>query len=439
MKILPLVSVLICLILVSGTSHAEGTCSLYTCHPRLKGLKNLHKPVAEMLCLDCHKKTGNHPLGGKTTVSLKEKPPTLCFQCHKSFPVKKTVHRPVKEGLCTACHNPHGAAGRNLIDADNGQTEFCTRCHDARMFQKKYVHPPVAEGKCTACHEPHQSEENSLLRDGVPKLCLGCHPEVMKNLDKASVVHPPVKQGKCTGCHDPHSSSARYLLKGVPGQFCITCHVEIGKKVAASKIKHAPLETTDSCLSCHSGHTAEVKSLLPSAGKNFCLKCHTKMAASLNDKKMLHGPIRDGKCTPCHDPHGSPYMKLLKGAYPGEIYVPFDKDKNQYGLCLKCHEKNMLKFPDTTIYTKFRNGKENLHYFHVANKRKSRTCRLCHEPHGSNSNHLIRNEGAEFGIWNLPVGFKQTPNGGTCAPGCHGTYSYDRQLSSPDVKPVKDK
>ena len=439
MKILPLFISLSCLILISGTSHAEGTCSLFTCHPQLKGLSKLHKPVAEIRCLDCHKTTGNHPFGGKTTVTLKEKPPGLCFSCHKSFPVRKTVHPPVKQGRCTACHNPHGANGRYLIDADNGQTKFCTGCHNAGMFQKKYVHPPVAEGKCTACHDPHQSDEKSLLREGVPKLCLGCHPEVMKNLANAPVVHPPVKQGRCTGCHDPHSSSARYLLKGVPGQFCVTCHVEIGKKVASSKVKHAPLESAASCLSCHSGHTGAAKSLLPIAGKNFCLKCHTKMAAFLKDKKMLHGPIRDGECTPCHDPHGSPHMKLLKGAYPEELYVPFDREKNQYGLCLKCHEKKMLMFPDTTIYTKFRNGKENLHYFHVANKRKSRTCRICHEPHASNSDHLIRNEGIGFGSWKLPVGFKPTPTGGSCSPGCHGTYTYDRQQFGTGAKTGQDK
>ncbi|HLO25842.1 MAG TPA: cytochrome c3 family protein [Geobacteraceae bacterium] len=427
MKRLPHFLCFVLLTLITGTAHAytlEG-CSI-SCHRPLRNLNLTHKPVVQKKCLECHKQVGNHPLGGKESMALVEKVPNLCFRCHKPFPQKKTVHPPVKNGKCTACHNPHGAPGRYLIDADNGQTKFCTGCHDAKLFSQKFVHPPVAEGKCTACHDPHQSDAKSLLRDGVPKLCLGCHAEVMKKLGNAPVAHPPVKEGRCTACHDPHSSPARYLLKGPPGQFCITCHTEIGKNVASSKARHSPLDRPESCLACHSGHTAQVKSLLPAGGKDFCLRCHVKIASVLEGKKSVHGPISEGKCTPCHDPHGTPYMKLLKGKYPEALYVPFEKGKDTYDFCLKCHEKFLISFPETTFYTKFRNGKENLHFFHVTNKKKGRTCRLCHEPHASNGDHLLRVNGAEFGEWNIPLRFVPNPTGGTCSPGCHGTYSYDR-------------
>ena len=418
---------LVCLCFVSvtaGVAHAEESCSLSTCHRSLKGLKNMHRPVAEVRCLDCHKQTGNHPFGGKATVTLIEKPPSLCFRCHNTFPVKKTVHSPVQKGTCTACHNPHGAAGPFLIDADPGQTGFCTKCHQPEMFQRKYVHPPVAEGKCTACHDPHQADSPALLREKVPKLCLACHAKVMQKLDSAAVVHPPVKEGRCLGCHDPHSSSDRYLLKGEPGKFCISCHGKIGKTVSSAKSRHAPVENAASCLSCHSGHTSAVKGLLPVEGKTFCLGCHTRMAASLEGKKLLHGPIMQGKCTPCHDPHGSSSIKLLKGDYPETLYVPYQKDKNQYAFCLKCHQKNLLTFPDTTIYTKFRDGKKNLHFIHVSNKKKGRTCRLCHDPHATDSNHLLRDPGMDFGEWRVPLRFEESASGGKCSPGCHGTFSY---------------
>jgi predicted CXXCH cytochrome family protein len=160
--------------------------------------------------------------------------------------------------------------------------------------------------------------------------------------------------------------------------------------------------------------------------KDFCLRCHAKVAATLEGKKSLHGPIQEGKCTPCHDPHGSQYLNLLKGTYPDLAYIPYDKDEKPYAFCLGCHEKNLLTFPDTTIYTKFRDGKNNLHYVHVANKRKGRTCRLCHEPHASANDHLVRQEGAKFGEWNIPLQFQATPTGGSCLPGCHGRLSYDR-------------
>ena len=431
-KILLLVAAFF-LTLLCEKAYAGESCSASTCHRSLKGLKIMHQPVAEMRCLDCHKTTGNHPFGGKATVTLIEKQPSLCFNCHKPFPQKKTTHSPVKEGTCTACHHPHGAASRNLIDTENGQTNFCTSCHDIKMFTKKYVHPPVGEGKCMACHEPHQTDAKALLREKVPELCLSCHAKVMSRLNGAAVVHPPVKEGRCMSCHDPHSSSAKYLLKGEPGKFCTTCHTKVGKVITAAKSHHAPVEDKDSCLSCHTGHVAAAKALLPAVEKELCLGCHTGMAPAFEGRKMLHGPIREGKCTPCHDPHGSLHTKLLKGAYPDLLYVPYEKEKNQFALCLKCHQKNMLTFADTSIYTKFRDGKNNLHFFHVSNKKKGRTCRLCHEPHASDSSHLLRSKGMEFGEWRVPLGFEETASGGKCSPGCHGTYSYDRSK----VRPVK--
>jgi len=177
------------IVLMSGTSHAItlDSCGI-SCHRALKRVRLSHQPVVEMKCLDCHRQAGNHPLGGKTSMELVEKEPSLCFRCHNRFPQKKTVHSPVKDGTCTACHNPHGAEGKFLIDADNGQTRFCTKCHDAKMFSRKNVHPPVAEGKCTVCHDPHQADFKGLLREGMPGLCAECHPDVMKNLKNALTV-----------------------------------------------------------------------------------------------------------------------------------------------------------------------------------------------------------------------------------------------------------
>lgn len=423
---------LLCLLLLAlaaGTARAEMTCSITACHYAFKEFNVLHKPVGELKCLNCHKLIGNHPLEGKKSVTLIATPPDLCFRCHQKFPQKKVTHPPVKAGACTSCHNPHGGAGRYLIDAVNGQTGFCTKCHDAKMFRQKYMHPPVAAGKCTDCHDPHQAENKALLREGVPKLCLGCHPDVETKLKSAAVTHPPVREGRCIACHDPHGSPARYLLRGEPGKFCVTCHTAIGKKVAAAKFQHAPVEKPESCLSCHSGHTAAAKSLLPAAGKDMCLRCHTQIAQTLEGKAVLHGPIRNGQCTPCHDPHGSPFEKLLKRAYPEPLYIQYEK--GAYDLCLGCHQKYLLTYPDTTVFTKFRNGTYNLHYVHVAKTRKGRTCRICHEPHASNGAHLLSVGGAGFGVWNIPINFTPTPTGGSCAPGCHSKLSYDRS------KPVK--
>jgi predicted CXXCH cytochrome family protein len=145
----------------------------------------------------------------------------------------------------------------------------------------------------------------------------------------------------------------------------------------------------------------------------------------LDGKKYLHGPIKKGECKACHDPHGSDNFRMLRGSYPADIYVPY-KD-GTYGLCLTCHEKNLLRFAETTIYTKFRNGKRNLHYVHVVNTRKGRTCRVCHQPHASNGVKMVNKESIKFGVWDIPVNLTVTSSGGRCAPGCHQAFKYDRE------------
>ena len=58
----------------------------------------------------------------------------------------------------------------------------------------------------------------------------------------------------------------------------------------------------------------------------LCLNCHGKdklgnpplknISKELKGKKYLHGPIKEGKCTPCHDPHGSNYYPDTEGELP---------------------------------------------------------------------------------------------------------------------------
>ena len=114
---------------------------------------------------------------------------------------------------------------------------------------------------------------------------------------------------------------------------------------------------------------------------------------------------------------------MLPGNYPAALYVPYKE--GTYDACLKCHEKNLLRFAETTLYTGFRNGSRNLHYVHVVSQ-KGRTCRVCHEPHASNEEKLITKEGIKFGAWKIPLNFKKTATGGSCEPGCHRAFKYDR-------------
>lgn len=412
------------------------SCGAATCHKKLIMQKGPHQPVKDMECFSCHKQTHpNHPLGkGKGAFALIASGSALCYKCHNPMGKGKNVHEPVKKGECIECHKVHGAAGRYLLDNIEDLTLVCTKCHDSASFQQKFMHGPVAVGSCTKCHDPHEGPEKYFIKgSSIRNLCLSCHTDMTKSLQAEPVVHKPVQSGNCTLCHTPHGGAFKGLLKKKMTDLCIECHPGVGKRIAGLKYPHKPLLTEDGCSMCHSPHTAKGKGLLQGEEKGVCLGCHARddlgkpplanMKKALEGKKYLHGPLLKGQCKGCHDPHGSNYFRMLTGNYPAEFYVPYKE--GIYDFCLKCHDKNLLRYAETTVYTRFRNGNRNLHYVHVVN-RKGRTCRVCHEPHAGNEVKLISKEGAKFGVWKVPINFTISQSGGSCAPGCHRAFKYDR-------------
>jgi predicted CXXCH cytochrome family protein len=110
--------------------------------------------------------------------------------------------------------------------------------------------------------------------------------------------------------------------------------------------------------------------------------------------------------------------------YPPQFYAPFSRDK--YDLCFSCHPDSLVLTKETTDLTDFRNGKLNLHYLHVNKAERGRTCRSCHETHASNLPKHV-SETVPYGRWNMPIGFTKSETGGSCKPGCHVPYNYDRK------------
>ncbi|PKN12843.1 MAG: cytochrome C [Deltaproteobacteria bacterium HGW-Deltaproteobacteria-4] len=411
------------------------SCVTAQCHQSLRSLAYQHQPAVDGECLSCHARiAAEHPGTGSKSFKLVEKGAALCYQCHDVQNKKKVVHAPVAEGDCTTCHNPHGAANRFLLDVGEDQSGLCFDCHDNESFNRQSTHGPAAVGACTACHSPHQTDHKSLLKQPLRELCLDCHQDFSQQMKAAPVVHPPVQKGPCTDCHDPHSATAPFVLKKKMPDLCFECHANVGERLSKAKYKHKPIDQQGSCGSCHSTHFSKAKGLLPSGEKSLCLSCHggdnrgtpplKNIKTQLQDKKYLHGPLADGTCTPCHDPHGSDNFRMLTGPYPQGVYFPYQE--GAYDFCLQCHDPKLLKFAETSIYTNFRDGNRNLHFVHVADNRKGRTCRLCHDHHASNGEKLISQGGFPFGGWNIPTRFQKTESGGSCASGCHRPLQYDR-------------
>ena len=397
---------------------AESSCVTAQCHATLLTKKDVHPPSDS--CDSCHESTATpHPQKGKTTFKLSSEPPELCTACHDAFGKKSDVHPPVKEGMCTTCHDPHSSNEAKLLAQP--LKDLCTSCH-ADKVGAPHMHGPVSAGDCTACHTPHESDIKPLLLKKDNDLCFGCHVDVQETVKKAHV-HPAL-DGGCTSCHNPHGSAHPKLLAEEGGGVCFACHDEIGQKVQTSRVVHGAVKSEKGCASCHSPHASDNPKLLLAPETETCLGCHKTIVTKA--MTTLHGPIREGKCTPCHDPHGGPNAKLLVAEFPSDPYVPYT-DK-AYALCFSCHKRDLVQYPDTSFATGFRDGERNLHFLHVNNPQKGRSCRMCHNLHGGAGPKLIA-ESVAFGKWTLPLKFVKTETGGSCSPGCHKTQSYDRKKS----------
>jgi predicted CXXCH cytochrome family protein len=252
-------------------------------------------------------------------------------------------------------------------------------------------------------------------------------------MEKFEFIHEAAK-GECFGCHNPHGADNWKLLRAEAPEMCYPCHEDIQKRAENSKYKHGVIKEKGSCLECHTPHASTVRFILKSPPTELCLTCHDKpvgkndsipsITSQIEGKKFLHGPIQDKDCGGCHKTHGSDHFRLLDKEYPPSFYAPFKKEN--YDLCFNCHSETLVLDEKTKNLTDFRNGDVNMHYLHVNKDRRGRTCRACHQTHGSDNERHIR-DSVPYGTWDLPIGFKKTETGGTCSPGCHIKKDYDRE------------
>jgi len=215
---------------------------------------------------------------------------------------------------------------------------------------------------------------------------------------------------------------------------CFNCHPDKRDHIKAVRTEHDAYKIEKKCLNCHDPHYTDLPKQLKDVPMNLCLKCHDREVQApdrklisikrwLEENRDWHGPIRQRDCPACHNPHGTDHFRLLKRVFPRDFYTGFALEK--YELCFGCHEKTLVLDRFTTTLTGFRNGDQNLHFHHVNQATKGRTCRACHELHASNNPKHIR-DGVPFGEWEIPINYVKYANGGKCAPGCHVPRGYSR-------------
>ena len=406
-----------------GKSCLEGDC-----HGDFKKKGNVHGPVDLGHCTACHEVVNeeDHFFG------LVREGRELCEKCHSGHVSGKNVHAPVEQGECLECHNPH-TSGNKFLLPEKTVAKLCANCHKI-TDGKKHLHGPVAVGECSVCHDTHSSDHPKLLSVEPKELCVSCHVVTKDELEKFEFIHEAAK-GDCVGCHDPHGADNPEMLKAEAPELCYTCHEDIKEKVDNSIIQHSVVSQKGGCLKCHTPHASTIKYILKDDPAAICQSCHDKpmgvgrddilpsFSAEIKDKKYLHGPVKDKDCNGCHTAHGSEHFRLLNKEYPPLFYAPYAEEN--YELCFSCHSKDLALEDKTTKLTDFRNGNQNLHFLHVNKARRGRTCRACHETHASNLPKHIR-ASVPYGRWDLPIKFEKSETGGSCAPGCHKAYEYDR-------------
>ena len=305
--------------------------------------------------------------------------------CHSDLIKTAFVHAPVASKDCDACHQPAGTDAHKFTWAAE-RSELCYECHDEDEFDGKVKHAPMEQGQCTICHNPHGGAERMNLVMTQPQLCFECHDEVADSVDDAPIVHGALTSSrKCTGCHNPHAAEVKGILLQPPMKLCLSCH--------------------DETIETDSGTVGNI-------------------AALLKENPEHHGPVGNKDCLACHSPHASEHVRLLNAEYPRSFYAKFEE--GNYALCFDCHDVENFEEEHTDDLTEFRNGDVNLHYLHVNRPVKGRTCRACHDPHAAKNKKMIADSVA-FGGWRIPLNFKSTASGGSCLPGCHKTYRYDRE------------
>ncbi|MCY2930693.1 MAG: cytochrome c3 family protein [Planctomycetota bacterium] len=418
----------------TGPLPRGASCQTPECHASYARASYIHGPVSQQACDACHADdAGGH------RYPLKRDKIATCTFCHAVIHSAAVQHVAAQQG-CGVCHQSHASGTKFLLKYDSIE-QLCGSCH--KIPRRRFAHGPFAKGQCTVCHLPHQADNRYLLRGGPgPDHCFTCHADVRKTLASTGRLHEPVKT-KCVSCHNPHTSDFEFLQAAPVGQSCYACHEKLKKRLETSPVTHSVVSTGLRCANCHNPHGTAWPHLLPERMDKICLRCHDRpvkaadghmvadMKPVLTASKFRHGPVKYGTCTGCHDSHAAGEASLLIARFPKTFYAPFNVEN--YALCFLCHEKQVVLQPKTKVLTEFRNGDVNMHYLHVNRDPKGRTCKACHAVHGSDlPNHMAADVPFEGSGWAMPIQYEKTPDGGRCAPGCHGPAGYDRR------QPVKN-
>ena len=255
----------------------------------------------------------------------------------------KKVYSRESGAVCVFCHVPHGGAG-------SAQRPLWAKRQKAAAKGQHYsLYTWRAASGNIADHRPGAGSLN----------CLSCHDgtigRTMSYNNRAQITTYAMSAGGAPpGPYDP--SAGRMQGTGIFADHPVNIPYRAGHAGLASlkKVKGEaiPFSGKDGdqveCASCHNPHTSGNAFLLEKSEMKLCGTCH---AGRSTGKHVLAGfgfggshpiggkpdPLRKGRkftCTTCHNPHASDVAPRHG-----------DERLTVNSLCLKCHEKIMVRDP----------------------------------------------------------------------------------------------
>jgi predicted CXXCH cytochrome family protein len=180
-------------------------------------------------------------------------------------------------------------------------------------------------------------------------------PGVPKRPDVDWYIHEPLKDcARCHGSQRGRNFSREVQLTAKVPQLCYECHDAV-VPAASEGWMHGPAAAGE-CLLCHDPHKTTNPHLLREQIPSLCYKCHQEMAgeSTPDDVKEPHS-----QCIGCHAAHASP-TEGSTGRVPE--------------LCYECHESLAPAALKGWVHGPVAVGQ----------------CQLCHEPHKTGNQHLLR-------------------------------------------------
>jgi predicted CXXCH cytochrome family protein len=370
-----------------------------SCHENKKGSAGNSVPHAPVTrnCLTCHDPHSSPNKNQLKKVTSGDKKNNLCLSCHfqgMSVPEKGSRHAALDMG-CDACHVTHktGPADKrdNRFHLTKDSPALCLDCHDVndKKLNEAHHNQPFAAADCLSCHDPHLS--------AMPKLA-------------RRFQHSPFEAGACDSCHSAPKDGKVVLTQTDVRALCVTCHDEEAKKMEKAKVQHPG--ALGECIACHSPHASAYPYLMKPDPVNACLACHAEQAEMLKTKPVLHRAAFGDGCYTCHDGHGGDRPKLLRASVENNA------------LCLECHSsKRSPKVDEKSGAVTIFGGNVRLPSSYFARlasldlgrgdafghptsthpviatidrsdpeKRRSMGCVSCHQPHASSSRGMLVTE-----------------------------------------------